>query len=1181
VSGLLGNLKILDLVARHAIADGAVDTTGWVGESSIADWFWTAEVERGTNPIARGAFARQLAQKQADQLLASVPVDAFPVADLAPLESLTIDRVCVKAPGDRLAFDHDLFGDWARLRILLNHRNDLSIFLRERSASPLWHRAIRLLGVHLVEQEGGVDEWRKAIGAFASDEPGAVHDLLLEAPVFAANAAEVLEAIFPDLMAHGGALLRRMLTRFLAFATIPDTEKLVLARAVKVDASFVRAKYRIPYWPFWLDVLRALHAHRTEVLAIAPAEVARVVEMWLSFVEPGGVLRHETAELGVLIGRWALERRDEYRGRDWEEDRQRFYKCALAAAPEFPDEVAQIALIASERVEPPRDTDSGEPVRPRRRSRGLFPGPSTPLKPWPDGPNQRVDDAFQAVVLDSTAILELFRIRPAVAREVVLATLIEPPNEGDWSPGSLRRSELDFVKRLRWHPALYTQGPFLAFLNADFSEGLPLIVRLIDFATSRERHYASRDVEEWGAQALADGQPQAAVDEAMRASAPVDLVITVGTESRAFVGDERTYGWSAGLGNPPEAVQACLMALEQYFYMRLDNDVDIRADVAAALVQSTTVALLGVLCDVGKRHPALFEGPLRLLLAAPELYTWEITKNVHGRGHLMIFGLNRDQLFMRAAQTFHDQPHRRIDLRRLATLLLIRSSVSREYLASVVATWREIAASAASRVSDMRERMILTLDIANYEERDDPEDGRVLINTALERAQEATSGEREAMNERMLIMGFPMRCRRLLDEGRPLSVEELEELWRQWERVRELAANGSTVIEEEQRFGDEFSNAIAGGTAVLLAQEALWGPDASRRNMALDTLAEILKNPPARSAFDSRDSVSDWSWDCFCAETVAEIWARDPSNIEWRTLVANMVFAPHYKAVERLFARCAERRALLGTDFSRLRRLALEWAYVSDRAELLRHVPREVLKVDVECLQTELTSWHEERVAAFVSGSLGTMPGDWMQCDDRVRFAALDAFRAQWHREEALDLHLVRSAHQWGPLPERASNEDERREWLQFWRSALLMVLKRPRTAKGGNNHYPDDNERWVLEGVALILLQLRPGEDAGSLWCPIIDLAGEWHNWPEVFLRDFHAHALTADPTPASYVPLVRGIVERAFVEIDGKPRWRSFEEVWQGLLGMDGFAQRLWELRHAPLVAELADVIAYLARW
>jgi hypothetical protein len=904
--------------------------------------------------------------------------------------------------------------------------------------------------------------------------------------------------------------------------------------------------------------------------------------MWLAFVEPGGVLRHETAELGVLIGRWALERRDEYRGRDWEEDRQRFYKCALAAAREFPDEVAQIALIACERVEGPRDTDSGEPVRPRRRSRGLFPGPSTPVKPCPDGPRQRVDDAFQAVVLDSTAILELFRIRPAVAREVVLATLIEPPNEDDWGPGSLRRSELDFVKRLRWHPALYTQGPFLVFLNADFSEGLPLIVRLIDFATSRERHYASRDVEEWGAQALADGQPRAAVDEAMRASAPVDLVVTVGTESRAFVGDERTYGWSAGLGNPPEAVQACLMALEQYFYMRLDNDVDIRADVAAALVQSTSVALLGVLCDVGKRHTALFEGPLRLLLAAPELYTWEITKNVHGRGHMMIFGLNRDQLFMRAAQTFHAQPHREIDLRRLATLLLIRSSVLREYLASVVATWRKMAAtSAASRVSDMREQMILTLDIANYEERDDPEHGRVLINAALERTQEAASGEREAMNEHMLIMGFPMRCRKLLDEGRTLSVEELEDLWRQWERIRELAANGSTVIEEEQRFGDEFSNAIAGGSAVLLAQNALWGADAGRRNTALDALAEILKNPPARSAFDSRDSVSDWSWDCFCAEAVAEIWARDPSNIEWRTLVANMVFAPHYKAVERLFARCAERRALLGRDFSRLRRLALEWAYVHDRVGILQRVPREGLQIDdaaFERVQRNLAAWREDRVTAFVSGTSEGMPADWTECDDRSRFADLDAFRARWRREQALDFHMVRSAHQWGPLPEKASDDAERQEWIQFWRSALSIVLNRPTTStREDGHHYPDDNERWVLDGVALILLQLRPGEDSGSLWHPIIDLTGEWHHWSEVFLRDFHLHALTADPTPASYVPLVRGMVERAFVEIDGRRRWRSFEEVWQGLLGMDGFVQRLWEARHTPVVIALGDTLEF----
>jgi hypothetical protein len=42
---------------------------------------------------------------------------------------------------------------------------------------------------------------------------------------------------------------------------------------------FARATHRIPYWPYWLDVIRLLHTHKAEVVAVAPYEIACVVEL--------------------------------------------------------------------------------------------------------------------------------------------------------------------------------------------------------------------------------------------------------------------------------------------------------------------------------------------------------------------------------------------------------------------------------------------------------------------------------------------------------------------------------------------------------------------------------------------------------------------------------------------------------------------------------------------------------------------------------------------------------------------------------------------------------------------------------------------------------------------------------------------------------------------------------------
>ncbi len=250
-----------------------------------------------------------------------------------------------------------------------------------------------------------------------------------------------------------------------------------IARAVGMDTNAARAKFRRPHWPYWLDVLAVLHAHRGESVSTAPCETGRIVEMWLDYAPPGSIRRGEAAELALMLGQRAVGTRDDWRSRDEQADRRRFYRCALLAAPERPDEVAHIAKVAAERV--PRPAEEAEkPVR-HRRSTGLF-GTGVMRGPWPDGPLARVDDDFQHVILDEPGVEHLCRVRPAEAREVILATLIEAPHEVHWGGSRMTERELGLGHR-DWHPYLFTHGPFLRCLRVDFVEGLELIMRLVEF----------------------------------------------------------------------------------------------------------------------------------------------------------------------------------------------------------------------------------------------------------------------------------------------------------------------------------------------------------------------------------------------------------------------------------------------------------------------------------------------------------------------------------------------------------------------------------------------------------------------------------------------------------------------------------------------------------------------------
>ena len=45
---------------------------------------------------------------------------------------------------------------------------------------------------------------------------------------------------------------------------------------------------------------------------------------------------------------------------------------------------------------------------------------------------------------------------------------------------------------------------------------------------------------------------------------------------------------------------------------------------------------------------------------------------------------------------------------------------------------------------------------------------------------------------------------------------------------------------------------------------------------------------PGSDGFRSEHDVSTWTWDCFLAESAAMLWARDPQDVRWRRLVAEI-----------------------------------------------------------------------------------------------------------------------------------------------------------------------------------------------------------------------------------------------------------------------------------------------------
>ncbi len=830
---MLANLKVLDLIVSHVLVGRDPPASTWIGESSVALWFWDNEIALGDDAAPRMKFVSTLAEREAAQFGKAPLVTDFEVAELQPLAGLIQDRICQRSQRDEILFEHDLLSDWVRFRAVLTNDSALTQFLKSRLNHPLWHRAVRLYGLYLLEHVGSTDRWRQTLEAVSRELGDSARDLLLEALFFASDSLQLLRSVSAALIETNGVLLVRMLNRFASFATVPNPRVMAFARSRGWDELEIASTHRVPIWMYWPPLLVFLHEKRTTLIPLAPREIATLVRLWLEHMPQGGEFRPEAAALAVMLGERAIAIRNKY-GVDDNEARSEYYSIALIAVTDAPNEVTGLALRAAGRAEssPPTEThqkptkvkpedatpkgqktsDEEEGVAPATSggeaadpddleddegnasanevktlddSAFQAPGWDGLEEPEPededfggdelpdDGPRGRVDDEFRKAVLTQAIFRVLAEARPAVAREVALGVLIRERQER-------RRYDVfghdPFEHHLgleepRWGLDLYHQGPFLMLLRSDFSEGLRLCTGVVDLATRN-----------WRVQ----GRMRRRFREASGNASRNMLLGNSGSElelefdldgARVFEGGPRVFGWSAGLGAAPHVATVALMALEQYLYERIDAKGNVGPALSTILSTVRSVAFVKVLVDVGKRQPLLFDGVLRPLLACVELYGLDMQVQREGRGHLMIGAVREPSEVVALAKEFHNLPHRNRDLRLLARERLFASPSTRTFLGNAVKRWRSDAASDES-LRDFVDQMDALFDGNNdaYEIRK-TEGGLALARKGLESQAGPAVVESDAMAGRLAMITLPARVSQLLEGKTALSDNECDVLW--------------------------------------------------------------------------------------------------------------------------------------------------------------------------------------------------------------------------------------------------------------------------------------------------------------------------------------------------------------------------------------------------------------------
>lgn len=1165
---LLCNLKILDSVATSLLRGHELPAVEWAGEAQLIDWFWEGLVQREVRGTERSAFLQRLAADLADRG-SSVVGESELLAGELPLVTGLSEIIRYDSSLGTVAFAHDLYADWSRFRLLRSRRDALGNYIEDRLNNPHWLGALRLLGIEALDCDVTGSSWRALLNEFPE-----MRDLLLEALVFTYDQERCLEAVWPALTEQDGVLLRDLLKRFRYVSSMPNPQYMKLAMEVGMSDFETRTRERLPMWPYWIPFLRFLSRHQQEVVRMALFEAAELTHSWLYYAPPGWPGRKEAASL-ALASAWSVHKsRPHAGGHAVKESYALCYRAALEGYPDDPEEVALLARKAAARVVP--EADDGEAFEvyepPGTTTEDpMLGGKVTVPEPWDDGPFFRVNEPFANACLFSDALTPIIEEAPQLAQELILACLIESRSAWDQLHGGGLPGfhEAGLSNESAFWPAFYSQGPFLRFLNQDPEAALDTIIRLVDFATDRQI-------------------------EALRARDETDeiLQVSISSVSHPFVGDDHVYHWYRGAwGVAP--VASALMAVEKWLYGLIDEGADISRWVKHLLTNSQSLAILGLLSNVGRYHLPLFYAELRSLILCFHVYVFEDIARTQSLDLLGVPpALGESERTFNLKRDWSGMPHRKFKVHEIAAHLFHSDEQLKADLHAAASRWETAVDSDKLQMRDLARYLSAFFNPDNWESagRDDAE------IMEFRAPPEMIPSEEEVRTRRLGLMSYtvPLRCRQLLDERVQLEDESVAQLLNVAKDLSKWEFNATDLPSSPRAPAD----AVCGIAAVLIILAAHWlEVHPEDKQWCVNVLRETVLAPPPWPPYDMPESVGSCDWEHFVCEAVPFLWAEDPADEDWRRVVGRLVFAKHYDAAGLLMRSCFEVREALGESYWQLVDLMLEWA--SCRWQLIRASgPDERTEVD-----TWAKSRHERfsrtkkgrklHVLARLRRSKATTPliGNWgalsVERGDRrcAGYRSGSSLRDEYVVEPAIDVRQVRSAFAGSFALNDAANTKERSLFVKFWQQALHVGLSSTRFFDASGKSLPPgavaaevsmDFENWVLEQMAWVVSQLELHEKPELLWEPILCLGSSADLRVRRFLSTWFLQVRTACASDR-FFDYWRRMAEYALTCTTWEYQGREAREVpglWLEMLGLPRFSRRIWTESDRSILEAHADL-------
>jgi len=1090
---VLTNLRALSWVmqaASHFQQQGQIAKLSLTGIADVLWKFWT----NGDLPL-QGMLMR-LAEREAS-FEHSVGLSELPAAEAQALQKRPPQLPLRLTSRNRVEFQHDLAADWARFQRLKEISEDTARWA-SLAQNPLWTGALRMLGQFLLrEHTNGRTAWDIVFEKLDAPQQrmGLATDILLDALCLDPLAESLLTDRADLLFANHGALLNRTLMRFHHVATVPSGQIPLLQSDPSLEL-YIESQYRSPIIARWPPIIRFLAAHRDRVAGLMSPVVAKLCERWLTTTPvelfPGKPMpfRRELAEVALFTAR-ELQVAQGKRVIFADDSEKPIYAAALAGAPDLPDEVSAWALEMAQR-RPWRSDVVAQIIefqrqQAREHSERLKTDPiyltrhqklermATPyipsardLPPWPLGPLQRIERDFRECCTHSPSLSPLMQAKPEAAGEVLLAVLIEDSPKEEYSPYPSHSEHYGMAFDHESYPTAYWQSPFYAFLQNTPDIALDTLIALVEFCTQRWDHERQR----YGA-----------------GSSSIELDLSGGVR-KEFVGNHIVFNWSQHNSTSAGQLYCALAALEKWLCVGISGGANITPYIKRLLEGSQSVAILGVLLNVGKYHSILFEGLLRPLLANQRLYSWDKYR-IEQDGFDAWSWARRGETIFQMAREWWSVEYRKVTLRNVAANLVAFKPDIGAFLAPVIKQWE-----LPEHEKDALELRILQaeLDRDNYKEDPDSIGRRQFMYP--ESLQQDVACYQQATGPALRILMLPSECNQLLGNHEELTAEKAEAL--AGLLAKDLSCKTIDVEEDEQCL------ARVAVASTLLACSRSWLDahpetcDSARATVraVADMIGEgteILHNRMLNSRADLE----------FVAHAVMYDFIRSPDSPEAWHAVLRVLTSGNEAAVKTLTLLAYAHREQLGATWWRLLEISLLWCALTVLA------PRPDKPDNLHKLWGRWLGWL--RNSKLTTTDIPLSRVDLVSVANRVERLQ----RRRWFREYklacrvfrtdpsrrrslGLDTHFLKAMFSWLLQPASTGTQQSVPADLENRTELLKRLLAFE--LRSHADHQEDDQDEpptqigyEIIPAIANVLPEL-PVNAATELWQPLFRLGGNSH---------------------------------------------------------------------------------------